>query len=85
MSVGERHRSRFEYPDVFIVLWSAAMFVAFGLLSNLYDKESFLYNLGQGAFIALFVGAMLYIVRWTARRRKKTAGWTRAAHPIPIP
>jgi len=70
VSVGERHRSWFEYSDAFIVFWTAAMFVAFGLLSNLYDQESIPYNLGQGAFIALSVGAMLYIVRWTAHRRR---------------
>lgn len=50
------------------------MFVAFGLLSNLYDQESLPYNLCQGAFIALFVGAILYIVRLTALGRKKAAG-----------
>ena len=71
MSVGERHGSRFDYPNVFIVLWMVGLFVAFGLLSNLYDQESVLQNLGQGASIALFVGAVLYIVRWAALRRKK--------------
>ncbi|MGD0057360.1 MAG: hypothetical protein ABSB83_05850 [Methanomassiliicoccales archaeon] len=50
------------------------MFVAFGLLSNLFDQESLLYNLSQGAFIALFAGAILYIVRWTALSRKKAVG-----------
>ena len=71
MSVGERHGSRFEYSNILIVVWLVGLFVAFGLLSNLYDQESVLQNLGQGAFIALFVGAVLYIVRWTALRRKK--------------
>ena len=74
MSVGERRRSRFEYPNAFIVLWMVGMFVAFGLLSNLFDQESLPYNLSQGAFIALFAGAILYIVRWTALSRKKAVG-----------
>ncbi len=71
MSVEEPHRSWFEYSNVLIVVWMVGLFVAFGLLSNFYDQESILQNLGQGAFIALFVGAVLYIVRWIALRRKK--------------
>lgn len=53
------------------MIWTVAMFVSFGLFSNLFDQESALYDLGQGAFIALFVGAALLLVRWAALRRSK--------------
>ncbi|MGP8125911.1 MAG: hypothetical protein ACLQEQ_08655 [Nitrososphaerales archaeon] len=71
MAVSGRRRSWFEYPDAFIVVWTVVMFLVFGLLSNLYDQESFSYNLGQVLFVALTVGAILYVVRWAARGRKK--------------
>jgi len=71
VSVGEQRRSKFDYPNSFILLWTAAMFVAFGLLSNFYDQESLPYNLGQGAFITLIVGAILYVLKWTALKRKR--------------
>lgn len=70
--VGHR-ASRPFYPNVAIVIWMAAMFVSFGLLSNLFDQYGVLYNLGQGAFVALFMGAFLWLVRWLALRRTKAA------------
>jgi hypothetical protein len=74
VSARKERRSRFDYPNAFIAIWMVAMFVSFGLISSLFDQESLPYYLGQGAFIALFAGAMLYIVRWIALRRKKTVG-----------
>ena len=50
------------------------MFTSFGIISNLFDQESFPYNLGQGTFMALFMAAILYTVRGVALRRKKTVG-----------
>jgi hypothetical protein len=47
------------------------MFVVFGLLSNLYDQQSTSYNFGQGTFVALSVGAILYVARWAAHGRKR--------------
>ena len=76
VSAGERRRGRFEFPDAFLAIWMIAMFVAFGLLSNLFDGESFAYNLGQGALIALLVGAVLYLVRWAALSRSKAVRQT---------
>jgi uncharacterized membrane protein YraQ (UPF0718 family) len=71
MSAGERHRGRLEFQNVAIAFWIVASFIAFGLLSNFIDNESVLYNLGQGAFVSLFVGALLFIASWVARGRKK--------------
>jgi hypothetical protein len=65
----EGRKSRFDYPNVVIVIWTVAMFISFGLLSNFFDQEGVLYNLSQGAFIALFVGAIMWVVRWLALRR----------------
>jgi DNA-binding transcriptional ArsR family regulator len=69
----EGRKSRFDYPNAAIVIWMVAMFISFGLLSNFFNQGGVLYNLGQGAFIALFVGAIIWIVRWLALRRAKTA------------
>jgi len=71
VSAGGRRRTWFEYTNAFIVVWTIAMFAVFGLLSNLYDQESASYNLAQGAFVALSVGAILYVARWAARARKR--------------
>lgn len=68
----EGRKSRFDFPNVAIIIWTVAMFISFGLLSNFYDQEGVLYNLGQGAFIALFVGAVMWMVRWLALRRART-------------
>jgi DNA-binding transcriptional ArsR family regulator len=68
----EGRKSRFDYPNVAIVIWTVAMFISFGLISNFFNQEDILYNLSQGAFIALFVGAIMWIVRWLALRRVKT-------------
>ncbi|MGA2574099.1 MAG: winged helix-turn-helix domain-containing protein [Candidatus Methanomethylicaceae archaeon] len=73
IAVREGRKSRFDYPNVVIVIWTVAMFISFGLLSNLFDQEGVLYHLGQGAFIALFMGAIMWIVRWFALRRAKTS------------
>lgn len=72
MSAREGHRSRFDFPKAFIAVWVVAMFVSFGLVSNLIDQYGVLYNLVQGMFVALFMGAFLLLVRWLARRRTKT-------------
>ena len=74
MSARKERKSRFDYPNAFIAIWMVAMFASFGIISNLFDQESLPYNLGQGAFIALFMAAILYTVRWVALRRKKTVG-----------
>jgi DNA-binding transcriptional ArsR family regulator len=68
----EGRKSRFDYPNVAIVIWTVAMFISFGLISNFFDQEGVLYNLSQGAFIALFGGAVMWMVRWLALRRAKT-------------
>jgi inner membrane protein involved in colicin E2 resistance len=47
------------------------MFIGFGLFSNLYDNEGVIYNLVQGAFIALFVGTVMYLIRLVALRRRR--------------
>ncbi len=73
MNRNERRVSWIDYPNATIVILMAGLFIAFGLLSNLYDQEGVLYNLGQGAFIALFVGAILWIIRWLALSRTKQA------------
>lgn len=45
------------------------LFFAFGVVSNLFDHESLLYNIGQGLFISLFVGGVLYIARRISIRK----------------
>jgi Flp pilus assembly protein TadB len=69
VSARDERRSRFDYPNAFIAVWMIAMFVAFGLISSLIDQYGVLYNLVQGVFIALFMGAILLLVRRLARRR----------------
>jgi hypothetical protein len=72
MSAKDGRRGRFDFPNAFIVIWMVAMFVAFGLFANLIDQYGILYNLGQGLFIALFVGTVLFLVkRYTVRRTNK--------------
>ena len=72
IAVREGRKSRFDYPNVVIVIWTVAMFISFGLLSNFFDQEGVLINLGQGAFIALFSAAVLWMARWVALRRART-------------
>ncbi len=71
VSSSEGRRGRFDISNAAIAVWMAAMFVSFGLLSNLIDQNGVLYNLGQGAFVALFMGAILLLARWLALRRTK--------------
>ena len=71
VSAKEGRRSRFDYPNAFIMIWMVAMFVSFGLVSNLIDQYGVLYNLVQGVFVALFMGAVLLLVRWLACHRAK--------------
>jgi len=72
MSVKEGRKGRFDFPNAFIVIWMVSLFVAFGLVANLIDQYGILYNLGQGLFIALFVGVVLFLVkRYTVRRTNK--------------
>lgn len=66
-----RRKSMFDYPNAVIVIWMVAMFIGFGLFSNLYDNEGVIYNLVQGAFIALFVGTVMYLIRLVALRRRR--------------
>lgn len=60
---------RFDYPNAVILIWMVAMFIGFGILSNLLDHEGLFYHLGQGALIALFVGAVMYLARWYDKKR----------------
>lgn len=71
VSAKERRRSRFDYPNAFIAVWVVAIFVSFGLASNLIDQYGVLYNLIQGVFVALFTGVVLLVVRRFAHRRAK--------------
>jgi hypothetical protein len=72
MSAKEGRKGRFDFPNAFIVIWMVSLFVAFGLVANLIDQYGILYNLGQGLFIALFVGVVLFLVkRYTVRRMNK--------------
>jgi rRNA maturation protein Nop10 len=71
-SAQKAQRSRrdwFDYSNAFIIAWAAALFVSFGLISDLVDRYGLLYNIGQGLFIALFAGAVLLLVRRLARAR----------------
>jgi len=61
----------FDYPNAVIVIWMVAMFIGFGFFSNSFDNEGVIYNLVQGVFIALFIGIVMYIVRWIALRRTR--------------
>jgi DNA-binding transcriptional ArsR family regulator len=68
----EGRKSKFDYPNIAIAIWTVALFISFGLLSNFFDQEGVLINLSQGAFIALFSAAVLCMARWVALRRART-------------
>ncbi|MGA2573538.1 MAG: hypothetical protein ABSF36_04950 [Candidatus Methanomethylicaceae archaeon] len=68
----EGRKSKFDYPNIAIAIWTVALFISFGLLSNFFDQEGVLINLSQGAFIALFSAAVLWMARWVALRRART-------------
>jgi Flp pilus assembly protein TadB len=84
MSANEGRKSRLDYSDAFIVIWMVALFVSFGVVASLIDQYGVLYNLGQGLFIALFVGAVMFLLRWFAARRTKKAGQTKLAGWIQV-
>lgn len=52
-----------------ILIYMFGLFLAFGLLANLFDGEGFLYNLGDGALIAAVTGSVLYLARFLSRRK----------------
>jgi hypothetical protein len=59
-----------KVSNTVIIVWMLALFLSFGLVANFFDNEGFLYNLFQGAFISVFVGGVLYLVKYLAHRRK---------------
>jgi len=63
LSDNVHRRGWFEYPDAAIIAWMVTVFIGFGILSNFFDSEGVFYNIGQGTFMALFVGVVLYLVR----------------------
>jgi len=63
------NRDAFSGPA--ILVWMAGIFIAFGILSNLFDGEGLLYNLGQGAFIAILVGVVMFAAGRRALRQPK--------------
>jgi hypothetical protein len=60
-----------ELPNAAIIIITVGIFLSFGLISNLFDGESLMYNLFQGIFMSLFTGGVLYGVMILIRRRKR--------------
>ncbi len=69
MFASTQSKSKFDIPNVTIILWVVGLFFAFGVVSNLFDHKSPLYNLVQGLFVSLFVGGILYIARRISIRK----------------
>jgi hypothetical protein len=47
-----------------------ALFLGFGVFSNLFDGKGLAYNLVQGVFIAVFTGGIVYLTKYLIGRRK---------------
>jgi hypothetical protein len=60
-----------ELPNAAIIIIMVGIFLSFGLISNLFDGYSLMYNLFQGIFMSLFTGGALYGVMILLRRRKR--------------
>ena len=58
-----------KLPNSQILIYILGLFLAFGLLSNLFDGESLLYNLGDGLLISVVTGSALYLARFLSRRK----------------
>jgi hypothetical protein len=66
-----------KLPNSAIFIYISGLFLAFGLLSNLFDGGGFLYNLGDGALIAAVTGSVLYLARFLSRRKIAKASLSR--------
>jgi hypothetical protein len=58
-----------KFPTAGIIIWTLALFLSFGLISNFTDNEGVIYNLLQGVFISVVAGGVLYFARYLSRRR----------------
>lgn len=57
-----------KFPTSAILIYMLGLFLSFGLISSLFEDEGALYNLTQGAFIAVVTAGVLFLARYMSRR-----------------
>ena len=74
-----------KLPSSVIGIYMLAMFLGFGVIANFINGGGLLYNLGQGAFISVVTGGLLWFTRYLSRRRTANKAQMQALNPKEVP